>query len=237
MSTNYQLFVFGKDIPYSTSKGVVYITTKGEASVKIFRSIEQYENSVGKISESENMTNVFVDRDLFSSVVSFRVNLPNLPRGSRFIKSEEHVKTILDKLHKGEKFEEYDIMSGDSIEDLDSDSEKDVKDYMKTFSEVLLNFIEAGYHERQNIKKIPDWMLTFEEPIMKYMISYFEIKTACEDIFLVDQFLTTPQFREMITGIMMRVMAHFFINNEYIDIKDVSSWKDTEMWKSLLIKL
>ena len=238
MSTNFQLFVFQKDIPYNTSKGVVYITPKGEDYVKFFRSINQYEDVVGEITETSKTKNVFIDRDMFSSVVSFRVNLPDLPRQSRFIKTDEHVKSILDKLNKDEKFEEYDIMSGDKHPyTLGRESLIDINKYLKTFSEVLLSFLDAGYHDLQNTKKVPDWMLTFEEPIIKYMTHYFDIKTACEDIQFPDQFLSTPQFREMITGVMMRVMANYFINNEYIDINNISSWKDIKMWKSLLTRI
>ena len=60
---------------------------------------------------------------------------------------------------------------------------KDSLYHLDVFLEVLIEFINAGYHEEKNISKIPDWCITFTEPIMEYFIEYFNIETECEDIF------------------------------------------------------
>ncbi len=87
------------------------------------------------------------------------------------------------------------------------------KYHLNSFLEVLIEFINAGYHEEKNLQKIPDWCVTFTEPIMEYFIEYFEIKTEADDIFLVDQFLTTPEFRKMITELMAKVVSNYKFEN------------------------
>lgn len=99
----------------------------------------------------------------------------------------------------------------DKISDLIQEDE--FKYHLNSFLEVLIEFINAGYHEEKNLQKIPDWCVTFTEPIMEYFIEYFEIKTEADDIFLVDQFLTTPEFRKMITVLMAKVVSKYKFEN------------------------
>ena len=90
--------------------------------------------------------------------------------------------------------------------------------------------MSAGYHKGENKRKVPDWCLCFGEPIMKYFINYFEIPTEAPDIGVVDQFLTTPQYREMITIQMMKFLANFAVNNDIVDPGNVDSWYDIKLW-------
>ena len=113
----------------------------------------------------------------------------------------------------------------------------DVVKHIKIFYYVLLQYMSAGYHKGQNTRKIPDWCICFGEPIMKYFIHYFEIPTEAPDIGVVDQFLTTPQYREMITIQMMKFMANYVINNNMIDPADVESWYDMRLWMSVKNKI
>ena len=99
----------------------------------------------------------------------------------------------------------------DKVSDLIQEDES--KYHLNSFLEVLIEFVNAGYHEEKNLQKIPDWCVTFTEPIMEYFIQYFEIKTEADDIFLVDQFLTTPEFRKMITVLMAKVVSKYKFEN------------------------
>ena len=103
-----------------------------------------------------------------------------------------------------------DFFDTNITEHLDEDA---IKYHLNSFLEVLIEFVNAGYHEEKNLQKIPDWCVTFTEPIMEYFIEYFEIKTEADDIFLVDQFLTTPEFRKMITVLMAKVVSKYKFEN------------------------
>lgn len=239
MESNYKFFVFDTNVPMRVSKGVVYISPYGTDYVSIFNSIKQYEENVGEIVESSESRNVFIDRGVYSSVVDFKVNNPTLPRDSIYLQTDATIVSIVNKLKSKYDYKrlEYDILSGDNIDRLEYKESEALNKNLKVFCYTMIQFMSAGYHKRENTKKIPDWCVCFEEPIMKYFISYFEIKTEAPDINIVDQFLTNPQFREMITICMMRVMANYVVNNALVDIKDVKSWHDTKMWMVLARKL
>lgn len=236
MDTKYNFFIFETMVPMNLTKGAIYITPYGEDYVNIFRSITQYEKNIGKIEETDDNKNVFVDRGIYSSSIDFRIKNPELPRESIFIQTDKTVPSILNKIKYGE-IDTYDVFSGKSILDLDSQDSEDMKQNVKIFFYIMLQYMSAGYHKGKNIRKIPDWCICFSEPIMKYFIHYFEIETEAPDIGVVDQFLTTPQFREMITIQMMKFMANYVVNNDIIEPSDVDSWYDVKLWLTIKNKL
>lgn len=233
MDIKYNFFMFVDFVPMNIIKGVIYISKYGEDYVNIFRSTEQYEKTVEEINETDFNKNIFIDRGVYDSVISFRINNPDLPRDSRFIKTDLPVKTILKKLNEGDTFGFYDIFSGKQLGEMMSDDYLDARKHIRILFYVMLQYMIAGYHKGLNQRKIPDWCVCFSEPIMKYFIKYFEIETESPDITIVDQFLTTPQFREMITTQIMKVMANYAINNRIADIKNIESWYDIKTWIDL----
>lgn len=233
MDTKYNFFVFVSGVPMNITKGVVYITPYGEDYINIFRSITQYKKTIGDIEESDENKNIFIDRGVYSSSLDFRIKNPTLPRESIFIQTDESVAKILNKLKNNEEIEKYDIFSAKDTTDLEENELTDLKQNMKIFYYIMLQYMSAGYHKGQNKRKIPDWCLCFSEPIMKYFLHYFEILTESPDINVVDQFLTTPQYREMITLQMMKFMANYLVNNKIIDPNAVDTWYNVELWLSI----
>ena len=229
MATKYNFFVFETSVPMNLVKGAIYITPYGEDYVNIFRSISQYEKTIGDIEETDESRNIFVDRGVYTSSVDFRIKNPTLPRDSIFIQSQEPIPNILIRMKKGD-IKPYDFFSGKSTEGLNRSDLNDVQNNIKIVFYVMLQYMTAGYHKGKNIRKIPDWCVCFSEPVMKYFIHYFEIPTEAPDIDVVDQFLTTPQFREMITMQLLKFMANYSVNNKIIDPSDVESWYDAKLW-------
>ena len=133
-------------------------------------------------------------------------------------------------MKEGDIFGFYDIFSGKHLGELMTDDYLDTKKHIKILFYIMLQYMGAGYHKGLNLRKIPDWCVCFSDPILKYFIKYFDIETESPDISIVDQFLTTPQFREMITIQLMKVMANYVINNQLVDIRDVESWYDIKTW-------
>lgn len=236
MDTKINFFVFTNIIPEKTSKGVIYITPFGEDYVNIFRSISQYESSVAKIEENDLNRNIFVARNgTFNSSVEFRISEPLMPRDSIFIRSDEPLSKLVKKVKENE-LDTYDIFGAKSISKIDISDANTVSREMKILFYVMLQFMSAGYHERKNKKKIPDWCVCFSEPILRYFLEYFEIKTESPDIHVADQFITNPQFREMITTQLLKILANYVVNNKMIEVRDVKSWYDISLWLSLKSK-
>lgn len=237
MDTKYRIFVFETGVPMNLTKGTIYITPYGEDYVNIFRSLSQYEKNVEKIEETEDMKNIFIDRGMYSSSVDFRIKNPTMPRDSVFVQTNQSVPVILNKIKYEEDLQLYDIFSGKQRGPIEPNENDDIDKNIKIFYYVMLQYMNAGYHKGQNKSKIPDWCICFGEPIMKYFIHYFEISTEAPDIGVVDQFLTTPQYREMITIQMMKFMANYVVNNELVDTEDVESWYDIKLWMSIKNKI
>ena len=237
MDVKYKFFVFETGVPMNLTKGAIYITPYGEDYVNIFRSITQYEKNIGKIEETEENKNVFIDRGMYTSSVDFRIKNPTMPRESIFIQTDNSIKDILNMIKRKEDLQLYDIFSGKERIMIEPNENEDIDKNIKIFYYVMLQFMSAGYHKRQNTRKIPDWCLCFAEPIMKYFIHYFEIPTEAPDIGVIDQFLTTPQYREMITIQMMKFMANYSVNNDIIDPSDVDSWYEVKLWLSMKNKI
>ena len=233
MDLKYNFFVFETEVPMNLTKGTIYITPYGEDYVNIFRSISQYEKNVGIIEETENVKNVFIDRGVYTSSVDFRIKNPTLPRDSVFIQTQQNIKDIMNMLKYNEDLGTYDIFSGKERVMIEPNENEDIDKNIKIFYYVMLQYMSAGYHKGQNKRKVPDWCVCFSEPIMKYFIHYFEILTEAPDIGVVDQFLTTPQFREMITIQMMKFMANYAVNNNIVEPSNVDSWYEVKLWLSI----
>ena len=100
--------------------------------------------------------------------------------------------------------------------------------------------LEAGYLEKKNYKKIDDWIISYEEPILKLIKVYHEITTSNPSIDFEEEYLINPQFREMNLLIIMKVLANFMVNNNIIKLEEVSklgSWEEKEVWKKLRKKV
>ena len=229
----YKFIIFTDSIPTKAPKDSVIIFQGGGGS-NVYTSMEQYIEQKGDIEEHILHRNVFVARgDTFPSSIDFRISEPNIPRDSIFVKSEETIEDILRDIKK-DSLKTYDIFSGGNI---DGFEKKTIVKQIKILFYITYNYMSAGYHLGKNDRKIPDWCICFSDPILEYFIAYFEIPTESPDITVVDQFLTTPQFRKMVTIQFLKVLSNYSINNHLIDISKVESWENMRMWEGILKKL
>ena len=232
MDTEWKFFIITDSVPVDAPKSAVIIARRGGGS-NVYTSMAAYMKREGEIEENVMHRNVFVARgDTFHSSVDFRISEPNVPRDSIFVKSEEPLEDILRDIKRG-SLKTYDIFSGDNIAGFEKEA---IVKQIKIIFYVMYNYMAAGYHLGKNDRKIPDWCVCFSEPILKYFIAYFEIPTESPDITIVDQFLTTPQFRKMVTLQLLKVLSNYVINNGIVEISEVNSWEDMKMWGRLVKK-
>ena len=168
----------------------------------------------------------FTENDVFISnkyetPLECRLDNLEIPRESLVIVQDE----IKGDLEKYRKFD-YDFFMGGEVKyDMDV-----IEKYMYILIEVTKHMVKAGYFIEENREKIPDWIVTFHEPILKMFLIYCGIETSCEDIDITDEFLDNPQFRQMITETLMKITSNFLVNNKNIEGKD---WRSEETWRDL----
>ena len=170
------------------------------------------------------------------SPLEFRLRFPNAPRGTPLLITENYnIDEILDKNEL--KKEDYDIFSGNLVETSDKTL---ILENIKLLSEISYQMLEAGYLDLENNKKIDDWIVLFQEPLLQLFVNYTKIETSNPTFTVEDEFLDNPVFRKTILLGMLRVLANFIINNNYISIEEVSSfgtWTDYDTWKKLRKKV
>lgn len=186
---------------------------------------EVIENQItveGKLSKYEPFTkeDIFIS-NLYETPFECRIDNLEIPRESLVI--------VQDKVKKDfEQYREYDydfFMGGVAKYDIDV-----MEKYMYMLIDITKHMVKAGYFTEENREKIPDWIVTFHEPILKMFIKYCGIETSCEDVDITDEFLDNPQFRQMITETLMRITSNFLVNNKNIEGKD---WRSEETWGDL----
>jgi len=233
MSIQYKVFILGDP---SVNPSAAAAVAKNKAMVVFISpsthpSILQYEQKYGVIEQTHSIQNLFIDIDGYSNVIEFRVQNPMVHRDALFKQARlDEIPNIITEFEKGALAPTYDIFSGEVL-DGSQELKKSVSKHLKIFMFVLTEFLEAGYYDLENKRKVQDWCICFSEPIMDYFINYFEIKTQSPDIHLVDEFLTNPQFRQMITESMLHVAAHYAVNHNIISHVELlnANWSDTKI--------
>ena len=107
---------------------------------------------------------------------------------------------------------------------------------IKLLSEICYQMMEAGYMDLENNKKIEDWIVLFQEPILQLFVNYTKIETSNPTFTVEDEFLDNPIFRKTILLGMLRVLSNFIVNNNYITIEEVSkigTWTNYDTWKKI----
>lgn len=195
--------------------------------------------------------------DIFVSYIhdcplNVRLEYYNIPYNSLVITTNDI--DLNDVLDAPDYDEDYAIFSGRKIEVAKKDSKVAILKSFKLLVDVMYQMIEAGYLERKNYKKIDDWIPSFEEPILKLFKIYHKfqaidinepskekiIGTSNPSVDFEEEFIINPQFREMLTVMLMKIVSNFIINNGMITIKEVAElgdWKDQEVWKKLRKKV
>jgi len=227
MSVQHNVFVLGNPV---NTIDAVFIPANS--------SIQQYENKHGTIQQTNYIRNLFIDVNTYKDVIEFRIQNPTVHRDAIFKQSiMEEIPNMIAVFKNDSLTPTYDIFSGQRLKS--PDLRPSVSKHLNIFMFVLTEFLDAGYYNLENRRKVQDWCICFSDPIMEYFINYFEIKTQSPDIHLVDEFLTNPQFRQMITECMLHVAAHYAINNNIITHIELlnTNWSDTKIIKKIQYSL
>ena len=177
-----------------------------------------------------------------SSPLDFRLDNYTIPYNSLVVTTKDiDLKEVLSDENEEENYlEDYRVFSGSKIEAIKKDTKVAIVKSMKLLSDVMYQMLEAGYLEKKNYKKIDDWIISYEEPLLKLLKIYHKITTSNPSIDFEEEYLINPQFREMNLLIIMKVLANFMVNNNIIKLEEVSklgSWEEKEVWKKLRKKV
>ena len=160
----------------------------------------------------------------------------NIPSDSLVISS---TRLDIDKIleNEDENFrDDYAIFSGQKINSDKKEIKIIVLQNCVLLSNIIYQMLEAGYLEEEDLKKIDDWILSFEHPLLKIFNLYHKIETSNTYVEIEEEFLINPAFRKTILIAMMKIMANFIINNGMITVEKVSKmgeWNNKETWKLL----
>ncbi len=184
-----------------------------------------------------NIGDIFVSYE-HKTPLSFRLEFYNIPSDSLVAITDD--KNLKDVLSEGSirryYSEDYSVFSGKKMETGIEKNEDEIKDNLKILSEVMFQMLEAGYLEEKNYNKVEDWIISFEQPILKLFKLYYKIETSNPSIDFEEEFLINPQFRKMILITILKTISNFIINNKMITLKKVAGigqWEDIKLWKNL----
>ena len=172
----------------------------------------------------------------YKTALEFRLEFFTIPSKSLVITSS--TKNIIEVLEDKDLNynNDYAIFSGAKIESLNSEVKQKTLETIKFLSDVMYQMLEAGYFINKNFKKVDDWIVSFEHPILKIFKIYHIIETSNPSIDFEEEFLINPQFRQMLVEMIMKIIANFIINNEFTTAESIAkfgNWKDIEMWRKL----
>jgi hypothetical protein len=227
------ILIFGDNtfnkVKTKTEQPIFYVDRKNKGSTVYF-SLEKFllDHQLG----SEDTIISFEGK----SPLAFRLQFPNAPRGTPLLTTENYnIDQILD--NKELKKEDYDIFSGSLVEAKDKTL---ILENIKLLSEIAYQMLEAGYMDLENNKKVDDWIVSFQEPLLQLFVNYTKIETSNPTFTVEDEFLDNPVYRKTILLGMLRVLSNFIINNNYITIEEVSklgTWTNFDTWKKIKEKV
>ena len=125
---------------------------------------------------------------------------------------------------------DYDIFSGERVY---VDYKEKITSVMTDLLEILNQMLKAGYYEVQNVDKVDDWIITFQDPVLDIFIRYHQLETSAGDITSCDEFLINPEYRRTVCIMIMKILANFLINNGLIikrTVKKYSGWENPSLW-------
>lgn len=233
------IFVFGsKEKVNSLKDNVIFIGEDGDYS-----SLENY-LKYGKNMDEFLFCKPHIHLDYFSDsdiFVSYRDEFPIQVRLKETLIPKNCIVSITDNLDLDEVLEnvekDYDIFSG---EEIDLEVNKPVKEIMKIFIDVMYQFLEAGYLERINKKRIDDWIIPFQYPILDLFIRHHQFETSALDNDMSMEFIINPAFRRNLLVVMMRIISNFIVNNKIIskdEVRKFGSWLKEDLWFSIEDKI
>ena len=232
-------FVFGKKTKVKT-EGIIFIDKNGD-----YPSLEKYlekehNYSIYDFTKNHlhldyfNSTDVFISQN-HDTPLKVRLQNPLIPGNSLvLVDKKSKINDIIENRY--EYTEDYQIFSGDTIKNMPKKVKLDVLKEIVLLSNIMYQMLNAGYLEFKNTEKMDDWIILFQEPILDIFIRYHKFNTSASDISIPDEYVINPEFRKTILVSLMKVLSNFIVNNEYVDVSDVSkfeSWENPELWSYL----
>lgn len=147
--------------------------------------------------------------------------------------TSDNLETIIDDLDSFKK-KDYDLYSGAKIETEDNKIVENIKKNIKDIYDISLQMMEAGYLDLENNQKIDDWIVMFQDPFLQLFVEKYKPETSNGTMTIEDEFLDNADFRKSILQAFLKVISNFFVNNDLIDVKNLSkfkNWHDIELWK------
>jgi len=237
-------FMFGPR--RKTSREVVFIDPKKGDFPSLQKFLESKGHSIYDFAKSHLNIKYFQDNDVFISykhdnTIELRLEQFLIPKDGRVIIALDG--EDLDEIIRGrDKFieDDYQIFSGDKIGKRTKEEKVIILESMVLMSRVLYQMMDAGYMRLENVDRIDDWIVTFQEPVLDLMIRYHQMMTSAADVETSQEFLVNPRYRREICIILMKVLSNFVINNGMLKIEDVrgyDNWEDEDLWEELRTKV
>lgn len=238
--TTKRIIVFGEGILNNIKDvdgyGMVFIDSKNEGE-NVYNSLYKY-----------LLTNVFSNFDIFISFIhnsplSFRLDYSFISRDNIVITTQSfdlaHI--IEEDQEEVNDNDDYEFFKGGKILSRKKEVKVEILIKMKELAYLTYQMMDAGYLEMENNKKIPDWIVTFKDPLQDYFIQYHEYPTSNDSVTVEEEFLINPVFRKDILVAFMKILANFIVNNKMGAIDFVSEetdgWMSRETWKKLEEKI
>ena len=202
----------------------------------------------GDMKKIKNIDNIEIKEDDifmvydFNSPLDARLKYYQIPFENLVIiaKTKKDLQDLIKK-EKDNFRDDYAIFSGAKINTSNREIKRDILINLKLLSSIAYEMIEAGYLVEENRKKIRDWIISFEEPILKLFVTHHKIKTSNESIDIEEEFIINPQFRKMILIVMLKILANFVINNKLTTIDEITNaggnWFEEKTWLNLKNKV
>ena len=238
-------FVFGPR--RETSQDVVFIDPKRGDYPSLEKYLEKEKgHNIYDFAKTHLNIKYFQDGDVFISykhdnTIELRLEQVLIPKEGRVIIALDG--EDLDEVIRGrDKFlvEDYKIFSGDKIGKRSKEEKVLILESMVLLARVLYQMIDAGYMRLENVGRIDDWIVTFQEPILDLLIRYHQMMTSASDVETSQEFLINPRYRREICIILMKVLSNFVINNGMLNIEDIGNyenWEDEGLWEELRRKV
>lgn len=194
-----------------------------------YKSIENY----FEIKDIDYNEQIRKNADAFNfciiteTIINYRLNNNLLDEAKIYkVKNINEVKKVL----KGEfRNNGYPIFSGAELKERGPEL-KTIKKHLSIFFTVMFQMIDAGYLEKEDIQRIDDWIINFDQPVLRGFLRQLGIYTSAPDKPFFLEFLENPQFRQMLTLNMMKITVQFLINNDFVKETDERNWQDASKW-------
>lgn len=229
-----------------TSRNVIFIDPEKGDYTSLQKCLESKGHSPYEFAKNHLNIKYFQEGDVFISYVhdntiELRLEQFLIPREGNVIiamDGEELDQVIKER----DRFlvEDYQIFSGAKIGKRSKEEKVLILELMVLMSRVLYQMLDAGYMELENLDRIDDWIITFQEPVLDLLIRYHQMMTSAADVETSQEFLINPRYRREICIILMKVLSNFVVNNGMLKMEDIrgyDNWEDRDLWEELRTKV